>query len=123
MEWLAADSVREMHVVEKAALVFTRLMEISPFDTGSFRTAHLLLSFFALAEDYPLFFVRSEEAAELRSDIELALRFDTGPLVSRLAQALGRSLAFCMAAVTEVPSKNEEGIKKQPMTPARTGER
>jgi hypothetical protein len=101
MEWLAAESVRKMHVVEKAALAFARLMEISPFETGNFRTAHLLLSFFALAENYPPIFLRLEEVGGLRRDIELAIRLDTAPLVSRLSEALARSLAVCMDAVME----------------------
>jgi prophage maintenance system killer protein len=104
MEWLAAESAKQMHVVEKAALAFARLMEISPFETGNFRTAHLLLNYFSSAEGFPPLFLRLEEAEELRGDIKCAMRFDTGPLVYRLSEALARSLASCMDATGDVAS-------------------
>jgi Fic family protein len=94
-EWLGVDSGRAMHPPEKAALAFARLLEISPFDSGNFRTAHLLLSFFGFVENYPPLFFRLEEAEEVRADVERAMVFDTLPLVERLSRALERSLSFC----------------------------
>jgi hypothetical protein len=96
MEWLAAESVIGMHVTERAALAFTRMMEIAPFETGNFRTSHYLLSFFSLTEGLPPFCFRVTEAAELESEIERALRFDSEALVLRLTAALNRSLSYCL---------------------------
>ncbi len=99
-DWLSVDSGRGMHPPEKAALAFARLLEISPFEHGNFRTAHLLLSFFAVADGYPPFFLRFEQAEEVRQEVEGAMRFETLPLVNRLAGALTESLSFCLDAVS-----------------------
>ena len=111
MEWLRVESGRSMYPPEKAALAFARFLEISPFPGGNFRTAHLLLSFFAFAEGYPPFFLRLEEAGEIRGEIQRAMDFDTLPLVSRLSSALARSLSFCLEAVGGIP---ESGAAGQP---------
>jgi Fic family protein len=99
-DWLSVDSGRGMHAPEKGALAFARLLEISPFEHGNFRTAHLLLSFFALADGYPPMFLRLEHAEDVRQEVEGAMRFETLPLVNRLARSLTESLAFCLAAVS-----------------------
>jgi hypothetical protein len=95
-DWLATEGVQEMTVPEKAALAFMRVVEIAPFERGNFRVAHLMLDYFAASEGYPPFYFRREEATGLREDIERALRFDTEPLVSRLLEALLRSLQSCL---------------------------
>lgn len=99
-DWLSVDSGRGMHPPERAALAFARLLEISPFEHGNFRAGHLLLSFFALAEGYPPFFVRLDDAEEVRQEVEHAMRFETLPLVNRLARALTESMTFCLDAVS-----------------------
>ena len=109
-DWLSVDSGRGMHPPEKAALAFARLLEISPFEHGNFRAAHILLSFFALAEGYPPLFLRFDHAEEVREEVEGAMRFETLPLVNRLARALTESLTFCLEAVSwrcEVPPPTE----------------
>lgn len=95
LDWLSAESGRGMFPPERAALALARLLEIAPFERGNFRTAHLLLSFFSLAEGYPPLFVRLQEAEELRQEIERAMAFDTPPLVDRLTRALAQGVAFC----------------------------
>ncbi|MGH9463460.1 MAG: Fic family protein [Vicinamibacteria bacterium] len=99
-DWLGVDSGRGMHPPEKGALAFARLLEISPFEHGNFRTAHLLLSFFALADGYPPMFLRLEHAEDVRQEVEGAMRFETLPLVNRLARSLTESLSFCLDAVS-----------------------
>jgi Fic family protein len=99
-DWLSVDSGRGMHPPEKGALAFARLLEISPFEHGNFRTAHLLLSFFALADGYPPMFLRLEHAEDVRREVEGAMRFETLPLVNRLARSLTESLSFCLDAVS-----------------------
>jgi Fic family protein len=104
-DWLTADSGRTMHPPEKAGLAFARLLEISPFEHGNFRTAHLLLSFFAFTEGYPPFFLRLEEADQVREEVERAMVFETLPLVNRLARALASSLSFCLEALSSGSSE------------------
>ena len=93
IEWLAASSGQSLHLPAKAALAFVRLLEISPFESGNFRTAHLLLNFFAFAEKFPPFFLRAEDSNVLRLDVERGLSFDTLPLAKRLAGAQTASLS------------------------------
>lgn len=109
LDWLAADSGRGLHPVERAALAFPRILEIAPFERSNFRTAHLLLSFFAFAEGYPPFFLLFEEAEAVREEIERAMVFDTAPLMTRFAEALGRSLDRCLAAISAGPTAPSAG--------------
>ena len=106
-DWLSVDSGRGMHSPERAALAFARLLEISPFEHGNFRTGHLLLSFFAFADRYPPFFLRLDDAEVVREEVERAMAFDTLPLVNRLARSLASSLSFCLDAVS-APSSGRE---------------
>ncbi len=101
LDWLHGESGREMFPAERMALWFPRFLEIAPFEWGNFRTAHLFLSFFSCAGGYPPVSLRFEEAEEVRSEIERALLFDTGPLVSRFSAALARSLEALERAAGE----------------------
>ena len=101
IEWLAASSGQSLHLPAKAALAFIRLLEISPFESGNFRTAHLLLNFFAFAEKFPPFFLRAKDSDVLRLDVERGLGFDTLPLATRLAGAQTESLSFCLEALAD----------------------
>jgi hypothetical protein len=92
LDWLHSESGRSMFPAERMALWFPRFLEISPFDRGNFRTAHLFLSFFSCVSGFPPVTLRLSEAEETRSDVESALTFDTYPLVRRFSEALARSL-------------------------------
>ena len=106
-DWLSVDSGRGMNAPEKAALAFARLVEISPFEHGNFRTGHLLLTFFAFADRYPPLFLRLDDADAVREEVERAMAFETLPLVNRLARSLASSLSFCLDAVS-APSAEPE---------------
>jgi Fic family protein len=93
LDWLSAESARTMFPAERMALWFPRFIEISPFERGNFRTAHLLASYFSRASGFPPVCFRFEEADEVRSDLEKAFLFDTQALVNRFSQALDRALA------------------------------
>jgi hypothetical protein len=92
LDWLHGESGRGMFPAERMALWFPRFLEIAPFDRGNFRTAHLFLSYFAVADGYPPVSLKLEEAEDVRSEVERAFLFDTGPLVDRFSAALSRSL-------------------------------
>ncbi len=93
LDWLSGESGRSMFPAERMALWFARFLEISPFEGGNFRTAHLMVSFFALEKGYPPVSLRLAEADDIRSDVERALLFDTFPLVQRFSDALARSVS------------------------------
>lgn len=91
-EWISGDSGRDLETAPRAALFFARFLEISPFARANFRTAHLFLSFFALADGQPPIWFEVADAAGIRSDVSQAFRFDTAPLTGRIERALARSL-------------------------------
>lgn len=94
LDWLSGESGRSMFPAERMALWFPRFLEISPFERGNFRTAHLLVSFFALEKGYPPVSLRLAEAEEIRAEVERALLFDTFPLVQRFSAAIARSMSL-----------------------------
>lgn len=91
-EWISGDSGRDLETAPRAALFFARFLEISPFARANFRTAHLFLSFFALADGQPPIWFEVADAAGIRSEVSQAFRFDTAPLTGRIERALARSL-------------------------------
>ena len=99
-EWLDSESVQSMLPPEKAALAFIRILDITPFERGNFRLAHLLLSYFAYRDEYPPLFLSAEDSAEVRKEIERALKCETKPLVDRLVGAQIASLEHCLQALT-----------------------
>jgi Fic/DOC family len=92
LDWLSGESGRSMFPAERMALWFARFLEISPFERGNFRTAHLVASFFALQKGYPPVSLRLDDADAIRAEVETALLFDTFPLVQRFSDALARSM-------------------------------
>jgi Fic family protein len=92
MIWLRAESGKSLNPPEKATLFFARFLGIAPFESGNFRAAHLLMNFFGYIDGYPPFFFLVDESDGVREEIEKAMRFDTLPLVGRMALALDRSL-------------------------------
>lgn len=92
LEWISGGSGRDLETAPRAALFFARFLEISPFSRANFRAAHLLLTFFALADRQPPIWFEAADAAGIRSEVSRAFRFDTAPLTGRIEQALRRSL-------------------------------
>ncbi len=92
LDWLSAESSRQMFPAQRMALWFARFVEIAPFERGNFRTGHLLLSFFACSAGFPPMTLRLDESEPLREDLERAIVFDTAPLVSRFSDAMSRAL-------------------------------
>lgn len=90
--WLASESARSMFPAERMTLFFARFLEIAPFDRGNFRTAHLSVGLFASAAGFPPVSLRFEDADVIRSEVEMAIRFQTEPLVARFSDAISRSL-------------------------------
>lgn len=92
LSWISGVSGKDLETAPRAALFVARFLEISPFAHANFRVAHLMLSFFAFADDQPPIWFEVEEAPGIREDVSRAFRFDTGPLTERIEQSLHRSL-------------------------------
>lgn len=98
LEWLAAESGREMFPAARMALWFARFVEIAPYARGNFRTAHLMTNFFAASAGFPPVSLTFNDAAVIRTEVERAIQFDTAPLVERFSQAIESSLRTCEEA-------------------------
>ncbi len=92
LEWISGTSGQDLETAPRAALFFARFLEISPFVRANFRVAHLMLTFFTLADDQPPVWFEAEDAPGIRDDVSRAFRFDTGPLTARIESSLHRSL-------------------------------
>ena len=92
LDWISGASGKDLETAPRAALFFARFLEISPFERANFRVAHLMLTFFALADDQPPIWFEVEDAPGIREDVSGAFRFDTAPLTARIERSLNRSL-------------------------------
>lgn len=92
LTWISGDSGRDLETAPRATLFFARFLEISPFERANFRVAHLMLTFFALADGQPPIWFEVEDASGIREDVSRAFRFDTAPLTERIEGSLHRSL-------------------------------
>lgn len=92
LEWVSGASGRDLETAPRAALFFARFLEISPFERANFRVAHLMLTFFALADEQPPIWFEVEDAPGIREDVSRAFRFDTAPLTERIERSLHRAL-------------------------------
>jgi len=99
LEWLSAESGRDMFPAARMALWFARFVEIAPFEHGNFRTAHLLTNFFAASSGFPPVTLALEDAESIRNEVERAIEFDTAPLVERFSRALDNALRTCEEAL------------------------
>ncbi len=93
LTWISGQSGRDLETAPRAALFFARFLDISPFVNANFRVAHLMLSFFALADEQPPIWFDAGDAPGIRDEVSRAFRFDTGPLTARIERALERSLS------------------------------
>jgi len=100
LEWVSGASGRDLETAPRAALFFARFLEISPFERANFRAAHLMLTFFALADDQPPIWFEVDDAPGIREDVSRAFRFDTAPLTERIERSLHRSLDQVAAPAT-----------------------
>ena len=92
LDWISGASGKDLETAPRAALFLARFLEVSPFARANFRVAHLMLTFFALADDQPPIWFEVEDAPGIREDVSRAFRFDTGPLTERIDRSLHRSL-------------------------------
>src|SRR6185436_3693457 len=62
--WLTAESVSEIHPIEKAALVLTRVVDIWPFEYGNLTVGVMLANVFLREAGLTPFFVLPRDVTE-----------------------------------------------------------
>jgi hypothetical protein len=88
--WLTAESVAEIHPIERAALVIARIVDIWPFDRGNLTVAAMLGNTVLAQANLPPFFVLPEHKAEFQTVIAQAMSIETQPLVNAIYRTIKR---------------------------------
>jgi len=92
LNWLTAESVSEIHPIERAALVLTRIADIWPFGFGNLTiaiiSANVTLRQAGLA---PLFFP-PEYSKEFNTVVAQAMTIETQPLVNAIYKTVRREM-------------------------------
>jgi fido (protein-threonine AMPylation protein) len=90
--WLSAESVAEIHPVERAALVLTRIVDIWPFDTGNLTDAIMVANIGLGRAGFAPFFVLPEHKKEFNTVIAQAMSIETQPLVNAIYRTIKREM-------------------------------
>jgi hypothetical protein len=90
--WLTAESVAEIHPMERAALVLTRLVDIWPFDTGNLTSAIMLANIGLRQAGFAPFFVLPEHKKEFNTSVAQAMAIEMQPLVNAIYNCVRREM-------------------------------
>lgn len=94
VRWLVAPSFGEIHPVERAALAFTRIIDIWPFDFGNRTTAMLFANYFLFEAGLPPFFLLESQVGDFDAVLRDAIAMQTEPLVKAMYSCMQRELAI-----------------------------
>ena len=90
--WLTAESVAEIHPIERASLVLTRVADIWPFEKGNLTSAIMLGNITLAKAGLPPFFVLPEHKKEFQTVVAQAMAIETQPLVNAIYRTIKREL-------------------------------
>ncbi|MGE0127753.1 MAG: Fic family protein [Blastocatellales bacterium] len=93
-DWFSTESFKDLHPVERAAVVYLRLLDLYPFSAHTETTAALAASFYTEREDLPPLVIFADETtlARYAHALEAAFRMLTQPLVELFAEMLTRAM-------------------------------
>jgi Fic family protein len=90
--WLTAESVSEIHPIERAALVLTRMVDIWPFDFGNLTAALVFGNLCLRRAGLAPFFFPPEHAKEFNTVVAQAMSIETQPLVNAIYKSVKREM-------------------------------
>ena len=90
--WLSAESVSEIHPIERAALVLTRVADIWPFQFGNLTMALIAANACLGQAGLTPFFFGPEHAKEFNTTVAQAMAIETQPLVNAIYKAVKREM-------------------------------
>ncbi len=95
-DWFGTDSFKELHPVERAAVVYLRLLDLHPFPAHTETTALLAASFYTEHAGLPPLIIFADEVtrAQYQQALEAAFRMLTQPLVELFAEMLRRTMSL-----------------------------
>jgi Fic family protein len=93
-DWFDTESFRDLHPVERAAVVYMRLLDLSPFPSHTETTAALAASFYTERDGLPPLVIFADDLTQARyaRALEAAFRMLTQPLVELFAETLTRMM-------------------------------
>ncbi|MGH9834861.1 MAG: Fic family protein [Blastocatellia bacterium] len=93
-DWFSTESFKDLHPVERAAVVYLRLLDLYPFPANTEITALLAASFYTERDGLPPLAIFADETtlARYRQALEAAFRMLTQPLVEFFAEMLTRAM-------------------------------
>jgi hypothetical protein len=92
MNWLTAESVSEIHPIERAALVLTRVADIWPFQFGNLTIALFAANMCLRQAGFSPFFFPPEYAKEFNRAVAQAMAIETQPLVNAIYNTVKREM-------------------------------
>lgn len=92
MNWMSAESIAEIHPIERAALVITRIIDIWPFSTGNMTAAIVFANIGLRQAGLAPFFVLPEHQREFNTVLAQAMTIETQPLVNAIYGTIKREL-------------------------------
>ena len=90
--WLTAESVSEIHPIERAALNLTRIADIWPFEFGNLTVAILAANTCLRQAGFAPFFFPPEYAKEFNKAVAQAMSIETQPLVNAIYNSVKREM-------------------------------
>ncbi len=90
--WLTAESVSEIHPIEKAALVLTRIVDLWPFEFGNLTVAIMSANILLGQAGLVPFFVLPRHLKEFDTVIGQAMTIETQPLVNTIYKTIKREM-------------------------------
>jgi hypothetical protein len=90
--WLTAESVAEIHPIERTALVLTRVVDIWPFAAGNLTAAIIFANTGLQQAGLPPFFVLPAHKKEFTTVIAQAITIETQPLINAIYKTIKREL-------------------------------
>jgi hypothetical protein len=99
-DWFDTESFRDLHPVERAAVVYLRLLDLHPFSSHTETTATLAASFYTEREGMPPLVIFADDLTQARyaRALEAAFRMLTQPLVELFAEMLTRMMRIGLGA-------------------------
>jgi hypothetical protein len=93
-DWFDTESFRDLRPVERAAVVYLRLLDLHPFPSHTETTATLAAGFYTEREGLPPLVIFADELTQARyaRALEAAFRMLTQPLVEFFAEMLTRTM-------------------------------
>jgi hypothetical protein len=90
--WLAADSFRDIHPIERCALTITRIVDVWPFEFGNLTTAIVFANKSLNDAGLAPFFVLPEHRREFEQAVANSMTIEMQPLINAIYQTVKREM-------------------------------